>query len=57
MIFHNPPSAVRFYDALDVCKGPSVETNFTLAIPYAQLAHARELDFAVAFAVDKLLFG
>lgn len=55
MIFHHPQSAVRFYDALDVCKGPSVGTNFTLAIPYAQLAHAQELDFAESFRVDKYI--
>ncbi|KAM5343990.1 hypothetical protein ACJ41O_012527 [Fusarium nematophilum] len=33
VVFHNPDSAQRFYDSLDVCKGSSFGTNFTLAIP------------------------
>ncbi len=35
-----------FYDALKVCKGPSLGTNFTLACPYVLLAHYNELDWA-----------
>ncbi len=35
-----------FYDALKVCKGPSLGTNFTLACPYVLLAHYHELDWA-----------
>ncbi|KAJ5987328.1 hypothetical protein N7451_011693 [Penicillium sp. IBT 35674x] len=38
IIFHDPDSAVAFYDTLDVCKGASIGANFTLAIPYARLA-------------------
>lgn len=38
IVFHNTLSARRFYDTLDVCKGSSFGTNFTLAIPYVQLA-------------------
>lgn len=37
---------MRFYDVLDLCKGPSVGTNFSLAIPYSLLAHFREQDWA-----------
>ncbi|BCR89306.1 uncharacterized protein ACHE_50504A [Aspergillus chevalieri] len=55
MIFNHTTSAVCFYDALDVCKGPSVGTNFTLAIPYAQLAHFQELDFAAEYGVDRYI--
>jgi len=55
MIFNLTTSAVCFYDALDVCKGPSVGTNFTLAIPYAQLAHFQELDFAAEYGVDRYI--
>ena len=36
----------RFYNALKVCKGPSLGTNFTLACPYVLLAHYNELDWA-----------
>jgi cystathionine gamma-synthase len=37
-----------FYDALDVAKGPSLGTNFTLVCPYTLLAHYHELDFAMS---------
>ncbi|KAE8145512.1 pyridoxal phosphate-dependent transferase [Aspergillus avenaceus] len=46
IVFHHPEIAVRFYDALDMCKGPSVGTNFSLAIPYSLLAHFHEQDWA-----------
>ena len=38
--------AKRFYNALKVCKGPSLGTNFTLACPYVLLAHYNELSWA-----------
>lgn len=38
VVFKNPDSARCFYDNLDVCKGSSFGANFTLAIPYVQLA-------------------
>ncbi|XEV01775.1 hypothetical protein FSHL1_007062 [Fusarium sambucinum] len=38
VVFHCPESARIFYDTLDVCKGSSFGTNFTLVIPYVQLA-------------------
>ena len=40
-----------FYDALDVAKGPSLGTNFTLVCPYTLLAHYHELDFALSYDV------
>jgi cystathionine gamma-synthase len=40
-----------FYDALDVAKGPSLGTNFTLICPYTLLAHYHELDFAMSYNV------
>ncbi|KAE8360604.1 pyridoxal phosphate-dependent transferase [Aspergillus caelatus] len=46
IVFHKPETAIRFYDVLDICKGPSVGTNFSLAIPYSLLAHFREQDWA-----------
>tara|TARA_Y100001968_G_scaffold189336_1_gene173543 strand:+ start:2826 stop:4298 length:1473 start_codon:yes stop_codon:yes gene_type:complete len=36
----------HFYDSLQVCKGPSLGTNFTLACPYVLLAHYEELSWA-----------
>ena len=40
-----------FYDSLDVAKGPSLGTNFTLVCPYTLLAHYHELDFAFRYNV------
>jgi len=40
-----------FYDVLDVAKGPSLGTNFTLVCPYTLLAHYHELDFALSHEV------
>ena len=53
VIFRNPESAVRFYDAVDLCKGPSFGANFTLVLPYSQLAHAFELDWAESHGMLK----
>ena len=44
-----------FFDALEVCKGPSLGTNFTIACPYTLLAHYLELDWAARFGVDRRL--
>ncbi len=38
--------AKKVYDALEVCKGPSLGTNFTLTCPYVLLAHYEELNWA-----------
>ncbi|TYZ58695.1 hypothetical protein PybrP1_007835 [[Pythium] brassicae (nom. inval.)] len=48
-------AASAFYDALDVAKGPSLGTNFTICCPYTLLAHYAELDFAEACGVDRHL--
>ncbi|CAG7927869.1 unnamed protein product [Penicillium olsonii] len=50
--FHSNPEAVAFYDTLEVLKGPSLGTNFTLSSPYVLLAHYGELDWAKSFNVD-----
>ncbi|KAL5003211.1 pyridoxal phosphate-dependent transferase [Aspergillus recurvatus] len=39
IVFHDPRSAEHFYNVLRVCKGSSFGANFTLAIPYVQLAN------------------
>lgn len=39
-------TAAAFYDALEISKGPSLGTNFSLVSPYTLLAHYRELDWA-----------
>ncbi len=44
-----------FYDALRVCKGPSLGTSFTLVCPYTLLAHYDELDWAESCGADRFL--
>ena len=41
IILDHVSSAEHFYKVLDVCKGSSFGTNFTLAIPCVQLANLR----------------
>lgn len=50
--FHSTTDAVTFFDNLEVQKGPSLGTNFTLACPYTVLAHYAELDWARQFGVE-----
>lgn len=67
MRFSSPGKAIAFHDALDVAKGPSLGTNFTLACrspshfilplligsagPYTLLAHFKELEWAAEYGV------
>jgi cystathionine gamma-synthase len=51
LIFNKPEEAVKFYDALEVSKGPSLGTEYTLACPYTLLAHYKELDWAASCGV------
>jgi cystathionine gamma-synthase len=44
-----------FFDSLEVCKGPSLGTNFTIACPYTLLAHYTELEWAAGFGVNHRL--
>ncbi|KAK6466012.1 cystathionine gamma-synthase [Scheffersomyces coipomensis] len=54
-LFHNPDHAVHFFNAVNLHKGPSLGTNFTLACPYAILAHYQELDEVAKWEVDRNL--
>jgi len=47
--------APRVFDALRVCKGPNLGTNYTLVCPYTILAHYGELDFAEDCGVSRYL--
>nr|ACM42408.1 putative cystathionine gamma-synthase/beta-lyase [Floropilus chiversii] len=49
--FATKEKAVAFYDALDVAKGPSLGTNFTLCCAYTLLAHYKELEWAAEYGV------
>jgi len=45
----------RFYDALQIAKGPNLGTNFTLCCPFTLLAHYRELDFVESCGISRYL--
>lgn len=45
----------KFYDSLNLCKGPSLGTNFTLVCPYTMLAHYHELDKVSAYGLSPYL--
>ncbi|MDB6138650.1 MAG: Cystathionine gamma-synthase [Verrucomicrobiaceae bacterium] len=55
MLLKDPAASPVFYDALAICKGPSLGTNFTLACPYTLLAHYEELDWAESCGVPRHL--
>jgi len=50
--FKQVEQAVTFFDVLEVQKGPSLGTNFTLSCPYVILAHYSELEWAARFGVE-----
>ncbi|KNG88022.1 cystathionine gamma-synthase [Aspergillus nomiae NRRL 13137] len=50
--FYSTAQAVAFFDHLEVHKGPSLGTNFTLSSPYTLLAHYGELGWASSFGVE-----
>jgi cystathionine gamma-synthase len=54
-ILKNPKKTPKVFDALQVSKGPSFGTPFTLACPYTMLAHYTELDWAEACGVPSHL--
>jgi cystathionine gamma-synthase len=45
----------RFYDSLQLCKGPNLGVNFSLCCPFTLLAHYRELDFVERCGVSRHL--
>jgi cystathionine gamma-synthase len=55
IVFHETKQAQSFFDAMDIAKGPSLGTNFTLCSPYVLLAHYQELPWAKEFGVDPYL--
>lgn len=52
---HAEANAPRIYDALAVCKGPSLGTVFSLACPFTLLAHYTELPWAESCGVPRYL--
>lgn len=55
IVFHEQGHAQAFYDGMEIAKGPSLGTNFTLCSPYVLLAHYQELPWAKQFGVDPYL--
>ncbi|QQL43971.1 PLP-dependent transferase [Sulfuriroseicoccus oceanibius] len=54
LTFHGgEESSARFFDALELNKGPSLGTNFTLVCPYVLLAHYDELDWAAELGAPR----
>ena len=51
--FQHTAQAVSFFDLLEIAKGPSLGTNFTLACPYTILAHYGELEWAGSVGVER----
>ncbi|MEM6820820.1 MAG: PLP-dependent transferase [Verrucomicrobiota bacterium] len=55
-VLKNPESTSEsFYDQLELSKGPSLGTNFSLVCPYTLLAHYHELDWAESCGVSRWL--
>ncbi|GJN71618.1 folylpolyglutamate synthetase [Purpureocillium lilacinum] len=52
VVFTSKEKAQVFYDAMEIAKGPSLGTNFTLCSPYVLLAHYQELSWAAQYGVD-----
>ncbi|HEV8001003.1 MAG TPA: PLP-dependent transferase [Planctomycetaceae bacterium] len=48
-------TAPRFFDALQIAKGPNLGTNFSLCCPYTILAHFNELDFVERCGISRYL--
>ena len=48
-------NAPRVFDAMQICKGPSLGTVFTLACPFTLLAHYTELEWAESCGVPRHL--
>lgn len=54
-VFKEQADAVCFFNQVALSKGPSLGTNFTLACPYAILAHFNELEEVEKWGVDRNL--
>lgn len=52
---HPERTTARFFDALELCKGPNLGVNFSLCCPFTLLAHYRELDFVERCGVSRYL--
>ncbi|KAL4966036.1 pyridoxal phosphate-dependent transferase [Aspergillus stella-maris] len=53
IVFAEPEMAIRFYNVLNLRKGPTVGTNFSLALPYAWLAHVFDMEWAESQGIPR----
>lgn len=53
--FDTVESSEKFFNALDICKGPSIGANFTLALPYCQVVFAQEKEWAAQYGVRETI--
>ncbi|GAB5361782.1 hypothetical protein AAMO2058_000741900 [Amorphochlora amoebiformis] len=54
-VLENTEDSMEFFRNLEVNKGPSLGTNFTLACPYTLLAHYDELEWAEGLGISRHL--
>lgn len=54
-LFKTLAGAKAFFDSLQLHKGPSLGTNFTLGCPYAVLVHYNEMEEVSQYGVDERL--
>ncbi|WBF14763.1 hypothetical protein N7582_004234 [Saccharomyces uvarum] len=55
LTFHDEDHAEAFYDNLQLNKGPSLGTNFTLVFPYTLMTYYHEMAMAEKFGVERNL--
>ncbi|KAM3064755.1 hypothetical protein ACMFMF_011750 [Clarireedia jacksonii] len=53
IIFHDEKVAHRFYNVLNIPKGSSFGTNFTIAVPFALLVHYYNRDRVAAYGLPE----
>ncbi len=51
--FTSKAASETFFDSLEINKGPSLGTSFSLACPFVVLAHFAELDWAAGYGVEE----
>ncbi|PQK09616.1 hypothetical protein BB8028_0001g16850 [Beauveria bassiana] len=53
--FCSVEAAAAFFDALHVCKGPSIGAQVTLALPYVQVVFAKEKPWAARYGLSEAI--
>lgn len=53
--FVNLKVATAFYDAIQVCKGPSIGAPITLALPYVQVVFQKEKQWAASYGLSEAI--